>query len=115
MRCHLENSAPAWNPWTSQDIDKLETVQKRAVSYCRGLSSVTYEEKLKEIGLTTLLERRHRSDMLETYKVLKGISDVDYHTWFTKVHEHNQNKTSIQWTPGTDLLNSKKTLLSIHK
>ena len=28
--------------------------------------------------------------MIETFKILKGISDVDYRTWFSKVHELHQ-------------------------
>ena len=28
--------------------------------------------------------------MLETYKILNGIDDVDYRTWFTKVDECHQ-------------------------
>ena len=45
---------------------------------------------MKEVGLTTLLHRRNCSDMLETFKILKGIDDVDYRTWFARVHELHQ-------------------------
>ena len=37
-----------------------------------------------------LSERRVRGDMLQTFKILKGIDDVDYKTWFTKVNECHQ-------------------------
>ena len=29
--CHLEFAGPVWSPWTKQDKDVLEKVQKRAV------------------------------------------------------------------------------------
>ena len=89
VRCHLENAVQAWNPWTKHDIDNIEAVQKRAIRACQGLQG-SYEEKLKAVGLTTLLDRRIRGDMLQTFKIMNGIDDVDYHHWFTKVNEHHQ-------------------------
>ena len=89
VRCHLEYAVQAWNPWLVQDIDNLESVQKRAIKYCYGLSG-TYEEKLKAVGLTTLVERRLRGDMIQTFKIMNGIDDVDASTWFTKVSESHQ-------------------------
>ena len=56
---------------------------------CQGLSG-SYEEKLRSVGLTLLSERRVRGDMLQTFKIMKGIDDVDYKTWFTKVSECHQ-------------------------
>ena len=53
VRCHLEHVVQSWNPWLVKDIELMENVQRRAVRYIRGLSG-SYEEKLKEIGLTTL-------------------------------------------------------------
>ena len=41
----------------------MENVQKRAVRMISGLRSELYEDRLKELGLTSLEERRHRADM----------------------------------------------------
>jgi hypothetical protein len=35
-----------------------------------------YEEKLKILGLTTLHDKRKRSDMIELHKMLKGFTKV---------------------------------------
>jgi hypothetical protein len=64
VRPHLEFVVQAWSPWTLQDKDMLEKVQKRAVGMVSGLGGTNYKEKLKELGLTTLEERRHQADML---------------------------------------------------
>jgi ribonuclease P/MRP protein subunit RPP40 len=53
-------------------MEVLEKVQRRAVQMVSGLKSHTYEDRLKELGLTTLEERRHQADMAQTYKVVKG-------------------------------------------
>ncbi len=50
-----------------------------------GLKGQSYEEKLSELGLTTLEERRHQTDMLQTFEILKGFDRVNSVTWFQKV------------------------------
>jgi hypothetical protein len=72
VRPHLEFSTPAWSPWTEEDKKVIEDVQRRAVRMISGLTGSTYEEKLEEIGLCTLEERRHQADMLQVYKILHG-------------------------------------------
>ena len=37
-----------------------------------GLSGSTYEEKLREVGLTSLEERRKKGDMIQVWKILHG-------------------------------------------
>ena len=49
-----------------------------------------YEEKLKEVCPTTLVHRRRRGDLLETFKILNRYDDVDYRTWFKKVNDQHQ-------------------------
>ncbi len=63
----------------------LEKIQQRAVSMISGLKGATYEEKLAELGLTTLEERRHQTDMLQTFEILRGFDNVDSATWFQRV------------------------------
>ena len=71
VRPHLEFAAPAWNPWLRGDIDKLEKVQKRLVSSVQGLRGHTYEEKLTEIGLDSLEDRRIKLDLIQTFKTTR--------------------------------------------
>ena len=59
VRPHLEFSVQAWNPWLVGDIELLEKVQRRAVSFVQGLKSKEYEGRLKEVCLLSLEERRH--------------------------------------------------------
>ena len=51
----------------------------RMVSDKRGK---TYEEQLHNVGLTTLAERRLRGDLIQTFKVVNGISRVEKTEWF---------------------------------
>jgi hypothetical protein len=59
VRPHLEFASPAWSPWPEADKEVLEKVQRRAVDMTSWLKAKTFEEKLRELGLTILEERRH--------------------------------------------------------
>ena len=41
-----------------------------------GLPSMTYDDRLKKLNLTTLEDRRHRGDMIEVFKILSGIDKI---------------------------------------
>ena len=83
VRCQLEYCVQAWSPWTKKDIDLLESVQQRAVRITSGLLSQNYEDRLKELGLLSLVERRERGDMIETWKILHRVEDIDPSTLFS--------------------------------
>ena len=76
VRPSLDYCVPAWRPHLRKDIDKLEKVQRRAtrmITECKGKG---YEERLKSVGLTTLETRRERADMLEVFKIMKGLEGL---------------------------------------
>ena len=55
-----------------------------------GLRGRTYEQKLEEVGLTTLEDRRTRGDMIQTFRILNGVDRVEPSTWFTLAHERDR-------------------------
>ena len=77
VRPRMEFAIQAWSPYLKKDIQKLEKVQRRATKLVPKLSHLTYESRLKALGLTTLEERRTRGDMIETYKILKGYDQIN--------------------------------------
>ena len=48
----------AWRPCRRKDIDILEKIQRRAIKLIPGLRDLSYEERLKECGLTSPDTRR---------------------------------------------------------
>ena len=82
VRCHLEYCVQAWSPYYAADKELLEKVQRRAVGMISGLTGGSYEEKLAEIGLTTLEQRRKRGDMIQTWKIVHRADNVEKETWF---------------------------------
>ena len=64
-----------------------------------GLSSGTYMERLAELDLTTLEERRQRGDMIQTWKILHGHDDVKEETWFTRKNRVSTVNTRLNSSP----------------
>ena len=83
VRPKLEHAVAAWSPWTEGDKEVLERVQKRLIRMMSDKRGNTYEERLANVGLTTLVERRERGDAIETFKTINGFNNVNREDWFS--------------------------------
>ena len=75
VRSHLEYANNVWYPKRKTNVDKLERVQKRATTLIPALSKRSYSDRLKAIKLPALKYRRYRGDMIQVFKIIKGIYD----------------------------------------
>ena len=73
----------AWSPHCKNDIKELENIQRRATKNVPELKNLPYEERLEKLKLTTLEERRIRGDMIQTFKIIKGIDNIPAEKFFT--------------------------------
>ena len=93
VRPHLEFASAAWSPWTRADIDVLEKVQKRAIGIISGMGGLDYAERLRALKMDTLEERRRESDMVETYKIMNGLS-ADPAIWFAPAGQPGNDRVT---------------------
>ena len=58
IRPMLEYATPVWSPSQIYLINTIESVQKQFTKRLPGLKNLTYEERLKLLGLQSLVHRR---------------------------------------------------------
>jgi len=59
---------------------------------CRSLP---YDDRLRQLGLWSLQERRNRTDLTELFKLVKGFSCTPWNVFFYK--SENNVTTSHSW------------------
>ena len=100
VRPRLEYCTQACRPWLQQDVNLLESVQRRMTRLIPGWADkYTYEQRLRKLHLTTLETRRLRADLIEVFKMINQMDNVNLSDFFqincnnTRGHEYKFQKT----------------------
>ena len=77
IRPHLDYGMAACPPGTSAEAKALEAIQSKATALVHGLKFENSETRRKKLGLMTLQQRRERGDLIEVFKILRGLTRID--------------------------------------
>ena len=83
IRPYLEYATAVWSPHLKKDIFMIENTQRRATKIVKEIKDWPYEDRLRFLGLPTLIYRRTRNDMIQVFKIMNNINNVDKDLFFT--------------------------------
>ena len=93
VRPKLEYATSVWSPYFKKDIAKIEGIQKRFTksAFLRSrIPYTSYNDRLFKINLKSLEYRRIEFDIIMMYKIINGLSDIDFNNYF-EFKEHSYN------------------------
>jgi len=91
----LTRRVSAWSPYYEKDKILLERIQHKFTRMIPGFKTLSYEERLRKLDLWTLEERRNRADLLQVFKMYKGLSFSNFFTLSTVVNGYRSIRPSV--------------------
>ena len=88
--------ATFWSPNLRKDILAIEGVQRRFTRLIPGMAGLSYAERMERLGLYTLEFRRMRGDLIETYKIVKGLDTLEAGNMFPMLGESRTRGHSLR-------------------
>ena len=96
VRPILEYNTPVWNPWLIQNIKCVERVQRfftRAIFVQVKLPTMSYTDRLANLGLHSLEYRRVYFDLVKCFKIVKNLVDLDASAFcFVSICHHTEQE-----------------------
>ena len=77
-----DNFVLCWNPMLEKDIETLEEVQRLFTKRIPGLKDLRYCQRLARLKLDSLELRRIRLDLIFTYKLVFGLTELKLSDFF---------------------------------
>ena len=70
VRPFLEHAVQFWSPNLRRDIDKMEKIQRRATKMIPEIRNHSYHQRIQDLDLISLVQRRPRGQLIEVFKYL---------------------------------------------
>ena len=97
IRPILEYVTPIWSPYLINEIDRVESVQRRFTKFLTGYYDLSYVERLNRLKIKSLEERRINFDLILVYKIVNNLCFINFSDYFSFTNcRYNLRRNSLQ-------------------
>ncbi|KAK4822095.1 hypothetical protein QYF61_009795 [Mycteria americana] len=108
VRPHLECCLQLGSLQHRKDMNLLEQVQWRATKMIRGMEHLSYEERLRDLGLFSLEKKRLWGDLIVVFQYLKGAYKKDGGRRFSRACSDRTGGNGLKVKEGRFRLDTRK-------
>jgi len=113
VRPDLESCVQLWSPQHKKDMELLERVQRRITKMIKGLEHLSYEERLRELGLFSLENRRLQGHLLAAFLYLNGAYRKDRENIISRACCDRTSNSGFKLGKGRFRLDTRKIFFTI--
>jgi len=113
MRPHLEYCNQMGIPQYRRDIDLLERIQRRATNMIQRMEHLSYEDRLRELGLFSLEKRKLQGALIAAFQYVKGNYRKEGKRLFSRVCDDRKRGNGFKLKEGRFRMDIRKKFFTV--